>query len=222
MHLAIIMDGNGRWAKQRHLPRSAGHLEGLKTCKKVVKAASYSGIEFLTLYVFSTENIKRPAQEVNYLMKLLANKLPEEVPFFKEHNIRILCKGDTSSLPCSASKGISDTIEKTSSNTGLTVVLAVNYGGRDEIVRAVNKALECKSALTATDIQMNLDCPDIPDPDLIVRTAGEMRLSNFLLWACAYSELYFSENLWPDWAKEDIDECIRVYSQRKRKFGNIV
>ncbi len=230
MHLAIIMDGNGRWARKKNLPRPAGHLEGLKACKRIVKAASELKLDYLTLYVFSTENKKRPIQEVNYLMKLIANKLPDELNFFNEYNIKILFKGDIKSLPVESYKGIEKTMNSTKQNTGLNVVLAINYGGQDEIVRAVNRFLSNnlvnvketgKLSITALDINDNLDSPNVPPPDLIIRTAGEMRLSNFLLWESAYSELYFSEKLWPDWDKTDLIECLDVFSKRTRKFGNI-
>ena len=223
MHLGLIMDGNGRWASQRSLPRAAGHLEGLKACKRIVKAASEMNIDYLSLYVFSTENWKRPTQEVSYLMSLLANKLPGEIPFFEENNIRILVRGNTKALPEEAGKGIEKTISETEKHTGLTVILCINYGGQDEIARAVNRyiILNPGKPITVESIRSNLDCPQIPDVDFIVRSAGEMRLSNFLLWQCAYSEFYYTDTLWPDFTPEELDKAIAAYSNRDRRFGGV-
>lgn len=224
MHLGLIMDGNGRWAKQRSLPRAAGHLEGLKTCKRIVVAAIKLKIDVLTLYVFSTENWKRPSQEVNYLMGLMAKKLPGEMKFYKENGIRIMFRGDISALPEEARAGVSKTVEETKDGDKITVVLAINYGGQDEIARACNRFITNNpgKAITVEDIQRNLDVPEIPAPDLIARSAGEMRLSNFMLWDSAYAEFLSIDDLWPDWGEEQLKLCLDVLSKRVRKFGGLV
>jgi undecaprenyl diphosphate synthase len=222
-HLGIIMDGNGRWAKKRSLPRTAGHLEGLKALKKVIKEASVQGIGFVTFYVFSTENWKRSNQEVSYLMGLLVSKLHGELSFYNTHNIRILVRGEMTKLPPEVSKVIQNTISATSSNTGITCILAINYGGQDEICRAVNRFLSegTERAITCDDIRMHLDLPEIPPVDMIVRSANERRLSNFLLWDSAYAELGFYEKLWPDWDGEDVQKICADFSTRVRKFGGV-
>lgn len=223
MHIGLIMDGNGRWAKQRSLPRAAGHMEGLKACKRIVIAASQLKIDYLTLYVFSTENWKRPQQEVSYLMNLLAKKLPGELDFYLENNVRIRVRGDVDSLPQEAQEAISSMLEKTAHCTGVNVVLCINYGGQNEIARAVNKFTKNNPGkeITEQDIQDNLDNPDIPAPDLIARSAGEMRLSNFMLWDSAYAEFLSIDKLWPDWDKKDLEFCLEELSKRVRKFGGI-
>ena len=223
MHIGLIMDGNGRWAKQRSLPRAAGHLEGLKSSRRVVDAAIKLGIDYLTLYVFSTENWKRPQQEVDYLMNLLAKKLPGETDYYFKNNVRIRVRGNISVLPKDAQNSIVSAVEKTSSCTGLTVVLAVNYGGQDEIVRAVNKFIKNnpETDITIKTLEANLDNPDIPAPDIIVRSAGEMRLSNFMLWDSAYAEFLSIEKLWPDWNQEELEYILNEYSKRTRKFGGL-
>ena len=223
MHLGLIMDGNGRWASQRHLPRAAGHLEGMKACKRVIIAARNLNIDYLTLYVFSTENWKRPEQEVNYLMNILAKKLPGEMRFYQENNIKLLFRGNIDALPQEAKEGVKQTMEATSANNGLTVVLAVNYGGQDEIARACNRFIEKNpgKSITIQDIQNNLDVPEVPAPDLIARSAGEMRLSNFMLWDSAYAEFLSIDTLWPDWGEEQLKICLEALSKRVRKFGGL-
>lgn len=223
-HIGIIMDGNGRWAKSRNLPRSNGHLEGLKTAKKIVKAASDQGIKFLTLYTFSTENWKRASEEVGFLMGLIQKYLIAELDFYRQNKIRIKHCGDLSGLP----PDIVDSIERVAADTadyaGLTVVLAINYGGRDEIVRAARKMASdglTGQGITEAAISVRMDNPDVPDPDLIIRTASEYRISNFLLWEAAYAEYYFSDKLWPDWESEDLAAAIRNYSGRDRRFGGV-
>ncbi len=223
MHIGLIMDGNGRWAKQRSLPRAAGHLEGLKASKRIVDSASKLGIDCLTLYVFSTENWNRPQQEVDYLMNLLAKKLPGETQFYYEHNVRILVRGNIEVLPEEAKNGVVFAVNKTSGCTGLTVVLAINYGGQDEIVRAVNKYIEANPGkkISVSELEENLDTPSLPRVDIIARSAGEMRLSNFLLWDSAYAEFLSIEKLWPDWGEEELRFIIDEYSKRNRKFGGL-
>jgi len=222
-HVGIIMDGNGRWAKSRGLVRTQGHLEGLKTAKRIVKAASDLGIKYLTLYAFSTENWKRAAEEVGFIMGLIKQYLRAEFDFSKQNKIRVRHAGDFDGLPPDIQKELSDSITDTAGFEGMQVILAINYGGRDEIIRAFKKfAAESGNADVSEDVIQNyLDNPDVPDPDLIIRSAGEYRTSNFLLWEGAYSELYISQKLWPDWDKEDLETAIAEYQNRDRRFGGV-
>jgi len=232
-HVGIIMDGNGRWAKSRGLVRTQGHLEGLKTAKRIVKAASDLGIKYLTLYAFSTENWKRAAEEVGFIMGLIKQYLRVEFDFSKQNRIRVRHAGDFAGLPPDIQKELSDSMADTAGFEGMQVILAINYGGRDEIVRALrkltNERLSGKSGadsenaadISEDDIRDFLDNPDVPDPDLIIRSAGEYRTSNFLLWEGAYSELYISQKLWPDWDKEDLEEAITDYQNRDRRYGGV-
>lgn len=227
IHVGIIMDGNGRWARQRNLNRTAGHREGLKATKAIVKAAADLGIKYLSLYTFSTENWKRAQEEVSFLMGLVHQHLRKEYDFYRENEIRIRHSGDLSGLPPEVQEDIRTVIQDTASHTRLTVNLAINYGGKNEIVRAVRKLIQSNPSLTPeevteTSIEQNLDNPDIPDLDLIIRTAGELRLSNFLLWESAYAELYFSPKLWPDFTPEDFLEALLNYQSRNRKFGGVL
>jgi undecaprenyl diphosphate synthase len=219
--VGIIMDGNGRWAENRRLIRSQGHLEGLKAAKRIVKAASDAGIRFLTLYVFSTENWKRTAEEVGFIMGLVKQYLRDELEFYRENRIRIRHAGDPQGLPKDIAAELASACEETASFSGMQVVLALNYGGRDEIVRALKRltASSGTPAITEEIIRSFLDNPDIPDPDLIIRSAGEYRTSNFLVWEGAYSEYYVSDLLWPDWTKEEFDKALAAYRERQRKFG---
>lgn len=223
MHLGLIMDGNGRWANQRHLPRSAGHLEGVKACKRVILAAKNLGIEYLTLYAFSTENWKRPQSEIDFLMGLFANKLPEGIPFFKENEIRILCRGNIQGLPQNVQNSLNTIIEETKSLNKITVIIAINYGGQDEIARACSRFIEKNPGqkITVKDIQSNLDLPQVPLCDLIARSAGEKRLSNFLLWDSSYAELLSIDDLWPDWGSLQVEKCLEALSHRTRKYGGL-
>jgi len=225
-HIAIIMDGNGRWAQNIGKPRSYGHQEGLKTAKRITLAAAKTGIRYLSLYVFSTENWKRAESEVSFLMQLLKHHLKKEYDFYRENQIRVLHSGDLEKLPADVRKEIRDVTESTSSFTGLSVNLAINYGGRDEIIRAFNRwkndNTENTGVFSENNLKKYLDQPDIPDPDLIIRTAGEMRLSNFLLWEGAYSELFFSTKYWPDWNEEDLLAAVDSYCNRERKFGALL
>jgi len=222
-HLGIIMDGNGRWAQKRALPRTAGHLEGLKALKRVIKEASVLGIGFVTFYVFSTENWKRSKQEVSYLMHVLVSKLHGELGFYNKHGIRILVCGDLDGLPTDVQEVIGSTVKATENNTSITCILAINYGGQNEICRAVNRCLadSPQKILTEDDIRSHLDLPHVPPVDMIVRSANEKRLSNFLLWDSAYAELGFYEKFWPDWKAEDVQTICKDYSQRVRKFGGV-
>jgi undecaprenyl diphosphate synthase len=223
-HIGIIMDGNGRWAQKRGQIRTQGHLEGLKAAKNIVKAASDLGIKYLTLYVFSTENWKRTTEEVNFIMGLVKKYLTAEFDFCRENKIRVRHTGDENGLPPDILQEIKSVVADTSSFDGLSVILALNYGGRDEIVRAVNRILshgETNSQIDERVLQSFLDNPDVPDPDLIIRTAGEFRTSNFLLWEAAYAEYIISDKLWPDWTREDLEQAIQEYQQRDRRFGGI-
>lgn len=225
-HLAIIMDGNGRWAEARGLSRSEGHRRGAEVMRDVARACAERGIEILSLYTFSTENWRRPAAEVNTLMKLIAT-------FFKKYQQELIeegvvCRfaGDLSGLSPQVQKIIREVKELTLEKPRMQLVILLNYGGRDEIIRAVRKLLksvadgELKAEqLNEAQLSQQLDLPDLPDPDLIVRTGGELRLSNFWLWQSAYSELYFTNTLWPDFSGSDLDEALRAYAGRKRRFG---
>jgi len=223
MHLGLIMDGNGRWAKQRSLPRAAGHLEGLKAVKRVIIAAKKLGIDYVTLYVFSTENWKRPEQEVSYLMNLLAKKLPGELPWYLENDIRIRARGNVDALPDDARNGVRTIERETEHCKSITIVLCVNYGGQDEIVRSANRFIAANPSkeMTVADLEANLDLPDVPAPDLIARSAGELRLSNFMLWDSAYAEFLPLDDLWPDWGEEQLKICLDSLSKRTRKFGGL-
>lgn len=225
-HIAVIMDGNGRWAKQRGAARIFGHKNALKAVRDTVEGCAELGIEFLTLYAFSTENWNRPVEEVNALMSLLVSTIRSEAPTLKKNNIRLASIGDISSLPNSCQKELKEAIELTSTSTGTTVVLALSYSSRWEIVEAVKQVVKevSKGNLSEEDIDVELfssylNTKNIPDPELIIRTSGENRLSNFLLWQAAYSELYISPILWPDFRKEHLHEAIVSYQGRERRFG---
>ena len=222
-HLGIIMDGNGRWAQNRGLGRSEGHKEGLKAAKRITKAASDAGIHYLSLFVFSTENWKRTEQEVSFLMFLLKSHLLKEWDFYRENQIRVVHSGDLAGLPAEVQEDLSQVQHDTAGFEGLTVNLAINYGGQDEILRAFRRWQESKDQpnLDTSSFQRFLDQPDLPPVDLLVRTAGEIRLSNFLLWESAYSEFYFSGKYWPDWNEEDLRLALKEYQKRQRKFGGL-
>lgn len=221
-HVAIIMDGNGRWAQNKGLPRSKGHRKGLDTVKAIVKEASTLGIKYVTVYAFSTENWKRTQKEVGYLMKLIKVHLKAEFDFYKENKIRLLHIGNMAGLPEDVQQVIISSIKDTQHFTGTTVVIAINYGSKDEIFRAVKRLFEKGTApSTQDDIQKALDIPFLPDVDLLIRTGGEKRLSNFLLWQCAYSEFIFCDTLWPDYTPEEFREHIKEFSKRQRRFGAV-
>ena len=219
------MDGNGRWAQRRGQMRTQGHLEGLKAAKRIVKAASDMGIKYLTLYAFSTENWKRASEEVGFIMGLVKQYLRGELDFYRENRIRIRHAGDAAGLPPDIAAELASAAADTGNFEGMQVILALNYGGRDEIVRAVQRLAAGDrrdwDSLGEADIAALLDNPDVPDPDLIIRSAGEYRTSNFLLWEGAYSELYVSAKLWPDWTGEDLAEAVRDYVNRERRFGGV-
>jgi len=227
-HVAIIMDGNGRWAKKFYKPRIFGHREGIKTVKRIVEYAGRIGIKYLTLYTFSTENWKRPHKEVEALMKLLYDKLISEIDELKKNNVVLHTIGDISMLPDYVQRELNNAKEKLKDNTGLNLILALNYGSRDEIRRAIikiaNDIKENKidvNDITTELISSYLDTADFPDPDLIIRTSGEMRLSNFLLYQSAYSEIYVTKTLWPDFDEQEFQHAIDSYTTRERRFGGI-
>lgn len=222
-HIAIIMDGNGRWAGQRGKIRSLGHKAGLEATKRLIQHASDRGLEFITLYAFSTENWKRSEEEVSYLMNLIHLHLRQEMKFYKKNRIRVRFIGDLSRLSPSLQKEMKSVERDTAEFDGLCVLLAINYGGRDELRRAVQKLIDMgiPGPVTEADIESCLDTAGIPDPDLIIRTAGEQRLSNFLMWQSAYSEFWYSPKLWPDFGPDDFDEAVTAYFNRDRRFGGV-
>jgi len=227
-HIAIIMDGNGRWAKQRGLPRIAGHREGVKSVRDVVEGCGEIGIEVLTLYTFSTENWRRHQEEVAALMRLLLRTLRKEIDDLVRNNVKLMAVGDVDKLPKNAREGILEGIEATRENTGLVLNLALNYGGREEIITAVRRIAESirQEALRPEDIDgetidRHLYTAALPDPDLLIRTSGEFRISNFLLWQCAYTEIYITDVLWPDFRREDLYLAIEDYQKRERRFGKV-
>jgi undecaprenyl diphosphate synthase len=215
------MDGNGRWAKQRGQVRTQGHLEGLKTARRIVKSASDLGVSYLTLYVFSTENWKRTTEEVGFIMGLVKQYLKKEIDFCRENFIRVRHTGNREGLAEDILSELDDVCKETADFNGLQVILALNYGGRDEIIRAVKKMIEDKTTISSENLSLFMDNPDVPDPDLIIRTAGEFRTSNFLLWEAAYSEYFISGKLWPDWTGDDLAEAITAYRKRQRRFGAV-
>ncbi|MGI5057902.1 polyprenyl diphosphate synthase [Treponema pectinovorum] len=224
-HVALIMDGNGRWAKNKGLPRTAGHKEGLSSAKKIVAAAAKLGIKYVTLYTFSTENWKRAQEEVGYLMTLIKGHLRAEFQFYKNNGIKIEHIGDLSGLPKDVQAEIIKAKEETKDFTGTTCILAINYGSRDEIVRAVKKLIENKqvsSLITEQELSNQLDLPFVPDVDLMIRTGGEQRLSNFLLWQCAYAEFIFTDTLWPDYTEDEFFDNIIEFQKRNRRFGSVL
>ena len=220
-HVAIIMDGNGRWAKARHLPRVAGHRAGVEAVRKVVEAAPDLGIEFLTLYAFSSENWKRPADEVGDLMGLLRHYIRSEINELDTNGVRLVFIGNYKALKPDLVKMLEDARERTAANTGLTLAIALNYGGQDEIVR-VARALATELApdkIDAAAFEARLDTAGLPPPDVVVRTSGEQRLSNFLLWQAAYAEFVVTERLWPDFDGAALAETVAEFATRERRFG---
>lgn len=227
-HIAIIMDGNGRWAKKKGNQRIFGHKNGVKAVRDVVEGAAELGIKFLTLYAFSTENWNRPKQEIDALMSLLISTIESEADTLIKNNVRLLTIGDTEGLPKNVSANLNKLIQTTSNNKGLSLVLALNYSARWEILNAVKNILKDNntSPLNVDEVdnrffESYLNTKNIPDPDLLIRTSGEYRISNFLIWQIAYSELYFTDVLWPDYRKPDLYEAIVNYQKRERRFGKI-
>ncbi|MCR5045492.1 MAG: di-trans,poly-cis-decaprenylcistransferase [Treponema sp.] len=221
-HVALIMDGNGRWAQERGLARTAGHKEGLEAAKRIARAAADLGIQYITLYTFSTENWKRTQDEVGYLMGLIKAHLRAEFEFYKENQIRVEHIGNLAGLPKDVQDEIVNAKKDTENFTGTTCVLAINYGSRDEMIRAANKALAAgKKEFTEGDLKNYMDLPELPDVDLLIRTGGEKRLSNFLLWQAAYAEFIFSDTLWPDYSVEEFKKDVLEFESRSRRFGGI-
>jgi undecaprenyl diphosphate synthase len=227
-HIALIMDGNGRWAKQRGLPRTAGHKAGIDRVREIIKAASDLGVKVVTLFAFSNENWSRPKSEVSLLMRALNSFLDREIRELMKNNVRLMVIGRDKPIPDYLLKKLAKAKEKTKENTGLIFVLALNYGARQEMVDAIKRyaraAIEGKADPDDLDQEIFSDylyTAGLPDPDLLVRTSGEMRISNFLLWQLSYAELYFPEKFWPDFGKDDLENAIEVYQKRDRRFGRI-
>lgn len=225
-HIAIIMDGNGRWAKQRHLPRMLGHQEGVKAVRKVIKSCSEKGIKALTLFAFSSENWQRPEQEVNYLMTLFLNTLKNEVDKLARNNVQLRMVGDLDRFKPPLRQWIDKSQALTAHNTGLQLIIAVNYSGQWDIVQAAQKLVdEAKQGtliaenLTQEGFAKYLSLAHLPELDLLIRTSGEYRISNFLLWQLAYTELYFTDTLWPDFDEQALNKALHFYAQRERRFG---
>ena len=221
-HIAITMDGNGRWAKSKGKLRIFGHNNGVKAVRDTVEAAAEIGIKFLTLYAFSTENWNRPSKEVNALMTLLVSAINKETKTLMDNNIKLSTIGNTDSLPSKAKKELAEAIDKTKGNTRMTLVLALSYSGRWDILNAVNEITKKgvgNDKITEEQFQQYLSTKSVPDPELLIRTSGEYRISNFLLWQIAYSELYFTDTLWPDFRRADLEKAILDYQSRERRFG---
>jgi len=220
-HIAIIMDGNGRWAKEKGLNRTAGHEEGAKTVRNITTHCSDLGIKYLTLYAFSTENWNRPKLEVEFLMKLLERYFKSELPIYLENNVKFKAIGNLTKFSKKLQSVIKDTEEKTSKCTGLIQILALNYGSRDEIVRAVKKLNEQSLEPTEENLNNCLDTADFSDVDLLIRTSGEVRISNYLLWQSAYAEMFFTPTFWPEFTTFELDDIISDFGKRERRFGGI-
>ncbi|KSV60659.1 isoprenyl transferase [Acetivibrio ethanolgignens] len=227
-HIAIILDGNGRWAKKRGLPRNVGHAQGSRAVEKICQAAYDMGVKYLTVYAFSTENWSRPQEEVDALMKLLSSYLKDCLKTSKKNNMKVRVLGDITALDTELQKKIKELESVSSENTGLNFQVALNYGSRDEILRAVKKILTdyedgriTKEELDEEGFSDYLDTAGIPDPDLLIRTSGELRLSNYLLWQLAYTEFYFTDVLWPDFDKKELEKAIDYYNKRERRFGGV-
>jgi undecaprenyl diphosphate synthase len=227
-HVAVIMDGNGRWATRRGFPRVAGHREGVKTAQAIVNAADAVGLRYLTLYAFSTENWSRPRDEVSMLMNLLERSIGSELPELMRRNIRLRVIGRPDGVPAVVKRGIDQVVTETANNTGLTLLMAFNYGGRDELLDAIRAlARQVKAGDLDPDdiadkhVSRALYTADVPDPDLLIRTSGEMRISNFLLWQIAYTELWITPTLWPDFAPADLYRAIAEFQGRTRRFGGV-
>lgn len=229
VHVAIIMDGNGRWAKKRGLPRTAGHAQGARVVEQILEDADHMGIRYLTVYAFSTENWSRPDSEVKALMNLLRTYMKTSLAKCARNNVRIRVIGDKSRLDRDLQDSIANLEKETASNTGIGFQIAINYGSRDEMVRAVRAAAQrvAEGEITPGDISeelisCNLDTAGIPDPDLLIRTGGEQRISNFLLWQTAYSELYFCEAAWPDFNKSELEKAVDAFNHRERRYGGLI
>ena len=222
-HIGIIMDGNGRWAESQKMERIAGHIQGVETVKEIVESCAKLGIPYLTLYTFSKENWNRPKQEVDSLMSLLSSSLKSELEKLNRNNIVFQIVGKIEEMPSNLQALIMDTVNSTKNNTGHTLALALSYSGRQEIIDATNKMLAANTKNINEDtFQKHLYAPNTPDPDLIVRTGGESRLSNFLLWQSAYSEIHISEKNWPEFGEDDLTSALSDFSSRTRKYGKVL
>jgi undecaprenyl diphosphate synthase len=217
-HVAIIMDGNGRWAKKRFLPRAMGHKKGVETVRDIVRAAGDLGLETLSLYAFSSENWKRPTDEINDLMGLLRTFIKSDIEEFVANDVRLKIIGNYKALAPDIIALIEDAMARTKDNKRTTLVVALNYGSQDELVRAANAAA-VQGTITAESIEANLDTADLPPLDLLIRTSGEQRLSNFMLWQAAYAEFWFTETLWPDFTKEELAQALEAFASRERRYG---
>ncbi|KHK91066.1 polyprenyl diphosphate synthase [Novosphingobium malaysiense] len=217
-HVAIIMDGNGRWAKKRRLPRALGHQRGVEAVRKVVRGARELGLEALTLYAFSTENWRRPEEEVTDLMSLMKRFIISDLDEFAEAGVRLKIIGDYTAFKPDVVELVDKAVNRTSGNSGTTLAVALNYGSQDEIARAATKAA-AKGPITPETISAELDTADMPPLDLLIRTSGEVRLSNFLLWQAAYAEMYFTDVLWPDYTAEHLKEALDAFASRERRYG---
>ena len=217
-HVAIIMDGNGRWAKQRHLPHAVGHQRGVEAVRRVARAAKDIGLEALTLYAFSTENWRRSEDEISALMGLMKRFILSDLDEFKANNVRLRIIGDHSAFPPDVAALVDRAVAETADNTGVILAVALNYGGQDEIARAAAKAA-AKGAITVESIEAELDTAGMPPLDLLIRTSGEVRLSNFLLWQAAYAEMWFTDVLWPDFTPEHLQEALAGFAKRERRYG---
>ena len=218
-HIAIVMDGNGRWARKRFLPRLAGHAQGVEALRRCVRACAARGVQVLTVFAFSSENWSRPAEEVSGLMGLLAKALAREVPDLSRDGVRVHFVGDRAALSDSVRRGLEQAEQLTVGNSRLVLNICFNYGGRWDIVQAAARLAERGQAITEASLHAAMGLAHVPDPDLVIRTGGEMRISNFLLWQAAYSEFVFSERLWPDFDEAALDEAIASYGARERRFG---
>ena len=221
-HIAITMDGNGRWAEAKGKLRVFGHQNGVKAVRDTVEAAAEIGIKFLTLYAFSTENWNRPKSEINALMSLLVSSISKETKTLMDNNIKLNTIGETNNLPSKAKKKLIEVIEKTKNNTRMTLILALSYSGRWEIINATKKMIAdgvSPDIISESSFQQYLTTKNVPDPELLIRTSGEYRISNFLLWQIAYSELYFTDTLWPDFRRTDLEKAILNFQNRERRFG---
>lgn len=228
-HVAIIMDGNGRWAKKRGLPRTAGHYQGAKVVEQILEDADHMGIRYLTVYAFSTENWSRPDSEVKTLMNLLRTYMKTSLQKCAKNNVRIRVIGDKTRLDADLQKAIADLERDTAGNTGIGFQIAINYGGRDDLRRAMQKIAADVQAgrikpedISEQTIQDRLDTAGIPDPDLLIRTSGELRISNFLIWQCAYTEYYFTDVAWPDFNRAELEKAVDAYNHRERRMGGLM
>ena len=217
-HVAIIMDGNGRWAKKRMVPRAMGHKRGVETVRNIVRAAGELGLETLSLYAFSSENWKRPEEEINDLMALMRDFIKSDLDTFEENDVRLKIIGDYKALSPDIVEMLEESIARTSKNSRTTLAVALNYGSQDEIVRAA-RAAATQGEISASSIEANLDTAGLPPLDLLIRTSGEQRLSNFMLWQAAYAEFWFTETLWPDFSKDELAAALNEFARRERRYG---